>query len=114
METGSIITTGSTKFQDLNGIDIGMSIAGIAEYLEDLKANVLEKAKSTLTGESLEKVVAAINNNWQGASRDKFLTNLEQAIKHISTDLDAEYDDLLARLEEIQNNYLKQDNQLMY
>lgn len=106
--------TGATNFRDLNQLDIGMSTDGVATYLEELKANVLEKAKSALRGDKLESVVKAINNNWQGASRDKFLRDLDQAITHISEDLDAEYADLLARLEEIQNNYLKQDNQLMF
>ena len=107
------MNTGAELFQSTNGLDIGMSTAGVANYLEELKANVLERAKQALRGDKLDSVVKAINANWQGNSRDKFLTDLNQAITHISEDLDAEYADLLARLEEIQNNYLKQDNNLM-
>jgi len=96
-----------------SNFNIGMSTEGISYYVEDLRANVLEAAQKALVGDKLTEVKNKIRENWQGNSCDKFLADLDKAIAHISDDLEAEYADLIVRLEEIQNNYLKQDNELM-
>ena len=98
---------------NISNYTIGLSTVGLANYAEELKMKVLQEAQNALTGTYFDDVKNKTKQFWQGKSCDKFLEDLDSAIKVIQENLEWEYNDLMLRLEEIQNNYIKQDNELM-
>ena len=96
---------------DFEGVSVGISRAGMAKYIENLHANVLLKVEEKLR--ATEPVTQALNECWQGASRDKFLTKFGKTIDDVVEDLEEEYKDLIARLRELQHHYFEQDNKML-
>lgn len=96
---------------EIANLDIGFSVEGLEEYKSKLQIDLIEGTSEKLN--NTQTMFQVINAGWQGTSRDKFITEFNDTISKIITDLQAEYEDLQARLGEIQNNYFEQDNNLM-
>lgn len=102
-------TTGSTDV-GISDLTMGVSKSGMAKYKEDLKTNVLVKVSDKIN--DVTTVITAIEAGWQGISRDNFLTDFAAARGSICADLKEEYNDLQARLEELEDSYFRQDASL--
>lgn len=96
---------------DLSKLTIGFSSEGLQTYKTELKTKILTEAAEALS--ATQGVKEALEQGWQGMSKDKFVTDLENTIQTINTDLLAEYDDLEARFAQLEQNYLTQDNDMM-
>lgn len=96
----------------LDALDIGISTTGMTEYQENLKAILLTETKNKLM-EEYENVMSVINTGWQGVSRDRFDTQFKTMCEKIGADLFMEYNDLEARLSELQAFYFEQDQALI-
>ena len=95
----------------IDDLTIGISAAGMEEYKKNLKAYLLTQSVDKINDTST--LEAAINNGWQGASRDVFMEKFNQMRESIVNDLSKEFDDLSARLEELEEDYFAQDNKMI-
>lgn len=59
--------------------DLGYSKSGIESLLQDIKANVIEKA-STELGDKKKNLDTAIDTIWNGQSADTFKSNMQNDI----------------------------------
>lgn len=91
----------------IDALDIGVSEAGTEQYLEELKASYLLAVKDKI--ETVSAIDAALDRTWQGQSRDAFDNRFKKMREEIIADLEAEYNDLRVRIEELANNYIQQD-----
>ena len=103
------MSTGSSEL-GISSLTTGISKSGMAQYEEDLKTNVLTNVETKI--EDVEAVITAINGGWQGESRDRFLKDFENVRKKLIEDLKDEYKDVQNRLDELQDNYFRQDKNL--
>ena len=98
------------KYSDnmsLEDMTIGISKKGMESYREQLEHDLLISVVNEINDtEALEE---AINKNWQGAARDRFIDDFNSARVEIGQDLKKEYNDLSARLTELESNYFAQD-----
>ncbi len=95
----------------IGNLDVGLSIAGIDEYLNSMKVNLLASTEELL--DNVASVEQAINAGWQGMSKDKFLEDFMVARSTIKNDLALEYEDVVARFQELKNNFMYQDQIMM-
>lgn len=96
----------------IDSFSIGVSARGMGEYAEALKADLLVTTQEKLEEEK-NNILASINQGWQGVARDRFQKQLEDACTQIGDDLVKEYNDLAARLVELQQFYFEQDKTLI-
>ena len=92
-------------------LTIGVSRDGMRTYRDELNHIVLKETQSRL--DDVTDFEGAINQCWQGQSRDKFLKDFKEDREKIKRDLKEEYKDLEARLEELENQFFAQDDRLM-
>lgn len=90
----------------------GISHAGMEAYLEELKATVLTETINVINNEA-DALQNAINVGWQGRARDVFFDKFNTVRSNIAEDLTQEYYDLVARLQELEDNYFNQDKKML-
>ena len=78
---------------------------------EALRMSLLEDTKTKL--QDVGAIQTAIDAGWQGVARDRFFQDFDQQIEKIIQDLQKEYEDLDHRLEELEENYFAQDNDMV-
>ena len=101
---------GSDKLE-IGQLDIGVSKQGMNSFKDALKLKLLDQVKDKIN--ETENVINAVNDGWQGASRDKFLSDFQKATEDLIKDIAAEYTDLENRLTELESAYYDIDNKLM-
>lgn len=101
----------ATENLGIDSLTIGVSHAGMDAYRDELKMEVMQTTKELI--DDYADVETAINNCWQGVSRDIFLEKFKTTREQIKNDLDAEYNDLEARLNELEYMYYQQDSNMM-
>lgn len=107
---GSLFTKDSRNV-DIETMTQGVSKVGMTSYIDALKISLLDEVKSKL--EDVNAIQVAVDAGWQGKSRDKFFELFEESINKIEEDLKNEFNDLNGRLNELANNYYKQDSDLL-
>lgn len=95
----------------IGDLEIGISQKGMEEYITNLKLELLQTSKDKIN--AFDEVEQAINNGWQGKSRDIFLEKFKIAREKICEDLEKEYQDLENRLTDLQSAYFEADQNLM-
>lgn len=77
----------------MDDLTIGASSQGTMNYLEELKTTVVDSICKDI--DDISRIEQAINNCWQGASKDRFMDAFKQArdlvkdgINHAYTDLE--------------------------
>ena len=95
----------------IDTMTIGVDHSGMDSYREALKLEVLTNTREKIN--EVADVENAINNAWQGVSRDRFLTQFKNTRESISDDLEAEYNDLDSRLNELEYMYYQQDQNMI-
>ena len=96
----------------IDSLSIGISTSGMSEYKEALKADLLVATKTKLE-EERNNIMNVINTGWQGVARDRFDNQLKKMCDDIGNDLEAEYKDLEARLDELEAFYFNHDKRLL-
>lgn len=107
---GSLFTKNNSNMT-IDTMTEGISKQGMTQYIEDLRIDLLNTVKEKL--EAVGEIQSAVDAGWQGKSRDKFFEMFEKSIEIIEDDLEAEFKDLQSRLNELANNYYKQDSDLL-
>ena len=92
------MNSGSTNL-DINSLTTGVSKAGLQTYMDELKVNALLEVCREI--DNINELVQAINNCWQGESRDRFLENFSQMREEIKNDLTSEYSNLESKLQSL-------------
>lgn len=95
----------------ISELTTGIDSKGMDDYMHELYIDILETVANQIN--DVTAVTTAINNCWQGNSKEKFLEDFTQARELIVTDLKAEYEDLKNRLEELRSFYFEQDQKMM-
>ena len=90
----------------------GMSSTGMQEYLDQIKAEILTDISNQLDT-AREEIIKVLKTAWVGQSEERFETLITTAVENVKTDLNAEYNALEARLNELTNNYYNQENALI-
>lgn len=57
----------------------GFESSGVSAYLEEVRASSLETASEH--AEDISKIKSALEDTWEGKSREKYLVNLAQDVK---------------------------------
>lgn len=96
-----------SRTMDFENVTEGVSRSGMNGYLEYLRVDVITKILEAL--DNTDEMSTAINNGWQGQSRDKFLSQLRGAIKASKNDIYKEFSNLADRLSDLYQDYMKQD-----
>lgn len=99
---------------DLNigDLDYGISLKGADQYIEDIKAIVLDQVSSVIEAEQ-KNVKAALDRGWSGTSREKFDQLFDAKCSELKEALKDEYLDLQSRLNELSNNFIEQDKNMI-
>ena len=97
---------------NIDSLTIGIDANGMANYRESLRIAVINETVNKLDND-WEPVEEAINDCWQGESRDRFLRDFKNIREKIKDDLTAEYRDLENRLLDLENMYFKQDQNMI-
>ena len=108
---GKDLFVDNDKKGELDSLDIGFSISGLLKYRMLLKENLILETRNKL--ENVSAIESALNTAWQGNSREKFKKQFEYTIGTVIQDIEDEYYDLDIRFDEIQSNYIQQDQDLM-
>lgn len=95
----------------IDSLSIGVSKKGMDAYRDQVKIDLLTNVKKELDNRT--DLEAALKKGWQGQSCQNYITNLNNDVSKIETDLEAEYNDLEYRLEELESNYFKQDSEMV-
>ena len=94
-----------------DGVTEGIDRDAMKTYLENLKVELLDTVSEQIN--AVSDVIETINSGWQGEARDKFLRQFASQRSAIIDDLSKEYKDLMARFNELQEFYYKQDEEMM-
>ena len=95
----------------IGDLTIGVSTTGLETYKASLKASLLNTVAEKI--QDYSDVKSALDKGWQGASRDAFETRFENMRTKVIEDLQAEYRNLEARIEELAYNYIQQDKNMI-
>lgn len=96
----------------IGDLTIGVSKQGMEQYREEVRLEMFDNTISVIR-DDFQEVVNEINLAWQGTSRDKFIESMINQIEKICYDLESEKQDLDSRLEELEDNYFKEDENLI-
>lgn len=105
------MNTGTNNFSSLDTLTTGIDATGMTNYVDQLKIELLDTVKEKIN--DVAELQAALDKGWQGNSLDKFKEHFNSMTEQICTDLQAEYDDLVARLSDLQSAYFNVDNNLI-
>lgn len=99
---------------DLNIGDLtyGISLKGADQYIEDIKAIVLDQVSSVIETEQ-KNVKTALDKGWAGTSREKFDQLFDAKCDELKEALKEEYLDLQSRLNELSNDFIEQDKNMI-
>lgn len=103
------LKTEGRKVNSLTNFSVGMNIKKLDTFAKDIGFNVKEIVKKIKDTSDLQKKLDA---NWQGASRDAFVKDLNDAIGKVQKAVTAEYYDFMSRLQDLANNMYKEDKNL--
>lgn len=95
----------------IDSLTIGVSHAGMEAYRDALRVELLQTTRDLIN--DFSEVESSINSCWQGQARDKFLDIFRQTREQIANDLEAEYNDLNSRIQELEYAYFKQDSNMI-
>ena len=96
---------------DFDGVSEGVQKSGMESYMEFLKFEVLDKVIEKL--EEIDMIQSAIDDGWQGKSRDAFLTKLGNQINQTEESIRREFYDLNNKLSQLYQSYHTEDQNML-
>ena len=99
----------------INTMTMGYSSAGIDRYLEAVKTGILTDVCNMLEDdfEGVRNIKYAFDKGWVGTAREKFDLKFQKARADIKAEIEKEYNDFEYRINELRDNFIKQDNEMM-
>ncbi len=80
---------------DIGEMKYGTSESGVQNYIEEIRAEVLNTAATQLV-EGVDEIAEVCNQHWEGVAKEKFVQNLRNDASHVAS----QYGRLCAILEE--------------
>ena len=108
----SVSVEGSSSELGIGEMTTGMSASGMEQYLENIKAEILTSVTEKLDT-ARDEIIKSLKTAWVGQSEQRFETLLTDAVEDVKTELNAEYNALASRINELENNYFNQENALI-
>lgn len=105
------VTGGGSSSLSIQDLDIGVSKAGMEQYKEQIKSDLLITSKELL--QDISEIERTVNAGWQGVSKDKFLSDFKSDVDKICEDLENEHADLQLVLGDLEEIYYKVDASIM-
>lgn len=96
----------------MEDLTIGVSTPGMESYVDALRAELLVGVGTKLNT-SVTNIKTTLKTGWQGISEERFEKHLDDEVELIKSDLSAEFNDLMARLQELTKMYFDEDEQLI-
>ena len=96
---------------DIGSATFGFDANGKKEYLEEIRAKVIETAARD--AKDITAINNAVDENWKGAAAEKFKTALKKDTDEISNSLEELYTQLVNEINNIGNALADFDNGLM-
>lgn len=96
---------------DIGSATFGYDTSGKKEYLEQIRAKVIETAATD--AKDITAIKDAIDANWKGTAAEQFKTALQKDTNEISTSLEELYTQLVNEINNIGNAIADFDNGLM-
>jgi len=103
------LKTEGRKITSTTNLSVGMNLKKMDTFAKDIGFNVKEIVKKIKDTSDLQKKLDA---NWQGASRDAFVRDLNDAIGKVQKAVSNEYYDFMSRLQDLANNMYEEDKKL--
>jgi len=92
-------------------VSYGISKAGMDAYIDALQLDVEQPIRDVLNDTtSLKK---AVESGWQGKSKDAFLKLLDNSVKELDKEIEAEFDNLASKLTELKKQYYDIDKDII-
>lgn len=95
----------------IDSLTTGISSSGMENYIEGLKAEYITTTEELI--DDISNIQNIIDNGWQGVAKDNFMSQFEKARNNVKEDLRKEYDNLVARLNELQAQYFEADSNMV-
>lgn len=96
---------------DINQATFGYDASGKKEYLEEIRAKVIETAAKD--AQDIAAINDAVDTNWKGTAAEQFKTALKKDTDEISNSLEELYNQLVNEINNIGNAIADFDNGLM-
>lgn len=96
---------------DIGSATFGYDASGKREYLEEIRAKVIETAAND--ARDIAAINEAVDQNWRGTAAEQFKTALKRDTNEISTSLEELYTQLVNEINNIGNAIADFDNGLM-
>lgn len=104
-----LFTTGNTKLE-ITDASVGVDREGMMVYVQELRVNILDKIVNDL--KNVGEIQTAVDAAWTGKSKDRFLQAFDGSINGVIIDINAEFEDLCYRLDDLKNSFAKMDQSL--
>ncbi len=88
----------------------GFDEQGVANYIEELRAVVLEQAAEQIR--DISSIEKACNENWEGEAKDRFLEQLYNSSNHTADQFENLYQILVSEIAAIQQSMSDFDQNL--
>ncbi len=97
---------------DFSKVEIGVNSAEVQNYLNKIKADVIDQAKDLLVKQQ-DELFATFKANWQGISEKNFETNMTNATNAVMASLETHYNALSSKMIATNNSWVNQDEQMV-
>lgn len=95
----------------ISDFSYGYSTEGVANYLDAIHTDAIQKAKDAV--EDISGIKTCCENEWEGKARENFVANLEQDAKHVSEQFDALYNILVTEINSLNAAMANKDESLI-
>lgn len=96
----------------IGDMTIGASREGLETYIEDLHLTAFQEVVNEI--DNVTDFETAVNNCWQGESKDRFLSHFAEMREVVKSDLEAEYQNLENKIRELVYGMLSLDSSGIY
>lgn len=95
----------------IGDMEYGYSTPGVDEYLEEIKAQYLDKAKEAVL--DINEIRNHCVDEWEGKARENFVTNLQNDANHVAEQFDALYNILQTEINSLNAAMANKDEELI-
>lgn len=95
----------------INDLEYGYDAAGMEQYLNEIKAEYLDRAKDAVN--DIQDITNVCQNEWEGRARDNFIANLTSDAQHVGEQFDALYVVLVQEINSLQAAMANKDEELI-
>ena len=92
-------------------MEYGYDHSGVENYLSEIKADYIEKAKAALLNTS--SIKATCDAEWEGKAKENFKVNLDKDAQHVADQFDTLYQILVSEIYSLEAAMTNKDETLI-